>query len=57
VTRRRACISEDAWRSVSEKESLLRWVLKAESVMHVHDRIRLFEEVGHTGDCYWFIAD
>ena len=57
VTRGHAYVTVDAWRNDVEKESLFKWVLTAESMMHVDDWKRLFEEVGYTGDYYWFIAD
>ena len=52
-----AFITNDAWRNEEEKENMLKWNLTGETYMHVEDWKRLFEEVGYTGDYYWFIAE
>ena len=57
LTRRNAYISVDAWRNDMEKENLFKWVLTAETMMHVDDWKKLFAEVGYTGDYWWFIAE
>lgn len=57
VCRGHSYITLDAWRNVREKENLLKWVLTAETMMHVDDWEKLFSEVGYTGDYWWFIAD
>jgi ubiquinone/menaquinone biosynthesis C-methylase UbiE len=57
VCRRHSYITIDAWRNEKEREQLFKWVLTAESMMHVDDWRTLFSEVGYTGDYYWFIAD
>ena len=36
-------------------ENLLKWVLTAETYMHVDDWKKLFDEIGFNGDYYWFI--
>lgn len=50
-------ITVDAWRNEQERKNLLKWVLTAETMMHVDDWKKLFEEVGYKGDYWWFIAD
>ena len=50
-------ITIDAWRTDQEKENLFKWVLTAETMMHVDDWKKLFAEVGYTGDYWWFIAE
>lgn len=50
-------ITVDAWRNEQERENLFKWVLTAETMMHVDDWKKLFAEVGYTGDYWWFIAD
>lgn len=50
-------ITVDAWRNETERQNLLKWVLTAETMMHVDDWKKLFDEVGYTGDYWWFIAD
>ena len=57
VTRKNAYITIDAWRNEQEREQLYKWVLTAETMMHVDDWRKLFDEVGYTGDYWWFIAD
>jgi ubiquinone/menaquinone biosynthesis C-methylase UbiE len=57
VCRGHSYITVDAWRNEQERENLYKWVLTAETMMHVDDWKKLFEEVGYTGDYWWFIAD
>lgn len=57
VSKAHAYITVDAWRNEKEKEQLFKWVLTAETMMHVDDWKKLFSEVGYTGDYWWFIAD
>lgn len=57
VSRGNSYITIDAWRNEKEKEDLFKWVLTAETMMHVDDWKKLFAEVGYTGDYWWFIAD
>jgi len=57
VCRANSYITIDAWRNEEERENLYKWVLTAETMMHVDDWKRLFVEVSYTGDYWWFIAD
>lgn len=57
VSRGHSYITVDAWRNEEERENLYKWVLTAETMMHVDDWKKLFDEVGYTGDYWWFIAD
>ncbi|MBI1870533.1 MAG: class I SAM-dependent methyltransferase [Chlamydiae bacterium] len=57
VSRGHSYITMDAWRNEKEQEQLYKWVLTAETMMHVNDWKKLFQEVGYTGDYYWFIAE
>lgn len=57
VCRGNSYITIDAWRNEKERENLFKWVLTAETMMHVDDWKKLFKEVGYAGDYYWFIAD
>lgn len=52
---KQAFIVNDAWRTNEEKERLLKWNLTGITMMQVDDWKKLFEEVGYTGDYYWFI--
>jgi SAM-dependent methyltransferase len=51
----KAFITMDAWRAEEERQRLMNWVLTAETMMSVSDWVKLFREVGYTGDYYWFI--
>jgi ubiquinone/menaquinone biosynthesis C-methylase UbiE len=57
VSRAHAYITVDAWRNDREREQLFKWVLTAETMMHVDDWKKLFAEVDYAGDYWWFIAD
>lgn len=57
VSRKRAFITVDAWRTEEERERLMKWNLTALTCMHVDGWKKLFEDVGYTGDYYWFIAE
>ncbi|MBI5195205.1 MAG: class I SAM-dependent methyltransferase [Nitrospirae bacterium] len=57
VCRGHSYITIDAWRNEEERRNLYKWVLTAETMMHVDDWGKLFNEVGYTGDFWWFIAD
>ena len=57
VCRGHSYITIDAWRNEQEKQDLYKWVLTAESMFHVDEWKKMFEEVGYNGDYYWFIAD
>lgn len=57
VARAHAFVTNDAWHTEAERERLMKWNLTAVTYMHVDDWRRLFEEVGYTGDYYWFIAE
>lgn len=57
VSRRHAFLTVDAWRNDQERERMLKWNLTALTYMHVDDWKQLFDEVGYTGDYYWFIAE
>lgn len=55
VAKRGSFITVDAWRTEEERKRLEAWVLTAKTMMHVDDWKKFFEEVGYTGDFYWFI--
>jgi SAM-dependent methyltransferase len=57
VSRRHAFIINDAWHNEQEKDRMHKWNLTALTYMHVDDWKNLFDEVGYTGDYYWFIAE
>jgi ubiquinone/menaquinone biosynthesis C-methylase UbiE len=57
VSRGNSYITVDAWRNEAERLSLMKWVLTAETMMPVDDWVKLFGEIGYSGDYWWFIAD
>ncbi|HEV7225156.1 MAG TPA: class I SAM-dependent methyltransferase [Pirellulales bacterium] len=57
VSRGRAFVTVDAWRTEAERERLMKWILTALTYMHVEDWKRTFAEVGYGGDYYWFIPE
>ena len=57
VSRGNSYVTIDAWRNEQERQNLLKWILTAETYMHVADWKKVFQEAGYTGDYYWFIAD
>jgi len=57
VSRKHSFVMVDAYRTPEEKENLEQWVLTCKTYMHVDKWKELFDEVGYTGDYYWFIAE
>lgn len=50
-----AFITVDAYRTEEERERMMAWNLTAKTVMHVDEWVVFFDEVGYTGDYFWFI--
>lgn len=48
-------ITVDAYRNDEERELMFAWNLTAKTILHVEEWKELFEEVGYTGDYFWFI--
>lgn len=55
VSRGKSFITVDAYRNNEEKELMYSWNLTGRTIMHVDQWKKFFEEVGYTGDYYWFI--
>lgn len=55
VTKKDAFVTMDAYRTEEEKRRMDMWNLTALTYMSVPEWEKLFEEVGYTGDYYWFI--
>ena len=55
VSRGQSFVTVDAYRNDEEKDLMYAWNLTAKSIMHVDEWIRFFDEVGYTGDYFWFI--
>lgn len=55
VTKKHAFVTMDAYHNEDEKKRMDKWNLTALTYMSVPEWEKLFEEVGYTGDYYWFI--
>ena len=55
VSRGQSFITVDAYRNEEEKEAMYAWNLTAKTIMSVDEWMEFFDEVGYTGDYYWFI--
>ena len=55
VSRGKSFITVDAYRNDEERERMYAWNLTAKTIMSVAEWKQLFEEVGYTGDYFWFI--
>ena len=55
VSRNGSFITVDAYRDDEEKERMFAWNLTAKTIMSVDEWIAFFEEVGYTGDFFWFV--
>lgn len=51
----RAFLTVDAYRDDAEKQRMFAWNLTAKTIMSVEEWISFFDDVGYTGDYYWFI--
>jgi SAM-dependent methyltransferase len=57
VSRGNSFVVVDAWTTDEERGRMNDWVVTARTYMHVDDWKALFDEVGYTGDYYWFIVN
>jgi ubiquinone/menaquinone biosynthesis C-methylase UbiE len=57
VSRGSAFVVVDAYRTDEERRTLESWVLTCKTYMHVDEWRALFDDVGYTGDYWWFIAE
>ncbi len=55
VSRGHSFITVDAYRTDEEFERMQAWNLTAKTIMHVDEWKAFFDEVGYTGDYFWFI--
>jgi SAM-dependent methyltransferase len=55
VSKGKAFITVDAYHNDEEIERMMAWNLTAKTIMHVDEWKGFFNEVGYTGDYYWFI--
>ena len=54
VSRRHAFVMVDAYRTEEQRDAMLRWVLTAETMLHVDAWLKLFADAGYRGDYYWW---
>jgi ubiquinone/menaquinone biosynthesis C-methylase UbiE len=57
VSRGNSFVMVDAYRNEEQREAMLKWVLTAETMLHVDDWLKLFGEAGYTGDYWWWIVE
>jgi len=57
VTRKNAFVMVDAYRTPEQHEAMRKWVLTAQTMLHVDDWLDMFRESGYTGDYYWWIVE
>jgi ubiquinone/menaquinone biosynthesis C-methylase UbiE len=55
VKRHGAFVTVDAYRTSEEQRRMNDWNLTARTILSVDDWKQLFDDVGYTGDYYWFI--
>lgn len=55
VARHGSFITVDAYRSDEERARMYAWNLTAKTIMHVDEWKAFFDEVGYTGDYFWFV--
>jgi SAM-dependent methyltransferase len=55
VSKGKAYITVDAYSSEEEKRRMYAWNLTAKTIMSVNEWKLFFDEVGYTGDYFWFI--
>ena len=55
VSRGKSFITVDAYRTDEERIAMEAWNLTAKTMMHIDEWEKFFDEVGYTGDYYWFI--
>ncbi|MDY7577026.1 class I SAM-dependent methyltransferase [Herbaspirillum sp. RTI4] len=55
VSKGKSYITVDAYRSEEEKIRMFAWNLTAQTIMSVDEWKAFFDEVGYTGDYFWFI--
>ncbi|MCR9214748.1 MAG: class I SAM-dependent methyltransferase [Proteobacteria bacterium] len=55
VSQQHSFITVDAYRTDEEYERMQAWNLTAKTIMHVDEWKTFFDDVGYTGDYFWFI--
>ena len=57
VSRSNSFVMVDAYRNELERESMLGWILTAETVLHVDEWRKLFASAGYQGDYSWWVLE
>ncbi len=55
VSRGNSFVMVDAYRTPTEKARLESWIVTCKTYMSTDEWQQLFQEVGYTGDCWWFL--
>lgn len=55
VAKGKSFVTLDAYRNDDEKKRMEAWNLTAKTYMHVDEWKKFFDQIGYTGDYYWFI--
>jgi len=55
VSRGKSFVTLDAYRNEKERKEMEEWNLTALTVMHVDKWKEFFDEIGYSGDYYWFM--
>lgn len=55
VAKGKSFVTLDAYRNDEEKKRMEAWNLTAKTYMHVNEWKKFFDDIGYTGDYYWFI--
>jgi ubiquinone/menaquinone biosynthesis C-methylase UbiE len=55
VSKKNSFITVDAYRNEFEKDRMEAWNLTALTMMSCDEWVSFFEEIGYSGDYYWFI--
>ena len=55
VKKKQAFLVLDSYRNSEEEERMRKWNITGKTILSVEEWKKLFDEVGYTGDYYWFI--
>ncbi len=55
VKKKHAFLVLDSYRNAEEEDRMRKWNITGRTILSVDEWLKLFEEVGYTGDYYWFI--
>jgi hypothetical protein len=55
VSRGKSFVTVDAYNTEEERDRMMAWNLTAKTIMSSKEWISFFDEVGYSGDYYWFV--